>query len=151
MMPNNTEFLEKVQQKAHLEDIYDARDVTEVVFRTMRDLMNTEASDRVESELRYSSSSVPTSFEQSPQEIADLWKDTNPIVSFLSRIRPPLNFDSDAFLFRVSQEASLPKGVQPETVIQAIFSATKAELSQDRIQEIADFLPTKIQQIWQQA
>lgn len=150
-MPNNTEFLEKVQKQGHLEDIYDARDVTEVVFRTMRDLMNTDASDRVESELRQNDDSVPTPAEEQQKEIADLWKDTNPVVSFLSRIRPPLNFDADTFLFRIRQEASLPKGVSPETVVKAIFSATKDELSQERIQEIASFLPPKIQQMWQQA
>jgi hypothetical protein len=44
-------FLEKVMFKAELEDIFDARDITEVVFRTMRDMMTTEASDRVAEEL----------------------------------------------------------------------------------------------------
>jgi len=150
-MPDNTAFLEKVKKQGYLEDIYDARDVTEVVFRTMRDLMNTDASDRVESELRKKDESVPTPAEEQQQEIADLWKDTNPIVSFLSRIRPPLEFDADTFLFRIRQEASLPKGVSPETVVKAIFSATKDELSQERVKEVAEFLPPKIKQMWQQA
>jgi uncharacterized protein (DUF2267 family) len=34
-----------------LADPYDARDLTEVVFRVMRDLMTTEVSDRVAGEL----------------------------------------------------------------------------------------------------
>ena len=37
------DFLNKVMLKGHISDIYDARDITEVVFRTMRDLMTTEA------------------------------------------------------------------------------------------------------------
>jgi len=32
-------FLEKVLIKSGLEDIFDARDVTEVIYRAMRDLM----------------------------------------------------------------------------------------------------------------
>ncbi|PSB14246.1 DUF2267 domain-containing protein, partial [filamentous cyanobacterium CCP2] len=36
-------FLEKVMVKGGLADLYDARDLTEVVFRVMRDLMTTEA------------------------------------------------------------------------------------------------------------
>ncbi len=44
-------FLEKVMVNGNMEDIFDARDITEVVYRIMRDVMTTEASDRVESEL----------------------------------------------------------------------------------------------------
>jgi len=36
-------FLEKVMIKSGLEDIFDARDVTEVIYRAIRDLMTTEA------------------------------------------------------------------------------------------------------------
>lgn len=43
-------FLEKVMLKGNLSDLFDARDITEVVFRVMRDLMTTEAADRVEEE-----------------------------------------------------------------------------------------------------
>ncbi|MGB7442622.1 MAG: DUF2267 domain-containing protein [Coleofasciculaceae cyanobacterium] len=144
-------FLEKVKSKAQLEDIYDARDVTEVVFRTMRDLMTTEASQRVGEELKGKDKNIPASMEEQPKEIADLWKDTNPIVSFLSQIRPPLKFDADTFLYRIRQEGGLPKGVEPETAVMAIFSATKEELSLERIEEIAGFLPEKIKQMWLQA
>jgi len=37
-------FLEKVLIKSGLEDIFDARDVTEVIYRAMRDLMATSLS-----------------------------------------------------------------------------------------------------------
>ncbi|MBE9130110.1 MULTISPECIES: DUF2267 domain-containing protein [unclassified Coleofasciculus] len=150
-MTDNTAFLEKVKNQGHLEDIYDARDVTEVVYRTMRDLMSTEAADRVGNELRDKKEAVPSPKEVPQKEVADLWKDTNPIVGFLSRVRPPLNFDGDTFLFRISQEASLPKGVAAETVVQAIFSATKEQLSPERVEEIATFLPDKIRQMWKRA
>jgi uncharacterized protein (DUF2267 family) len=142
-------FLEKVMLKGDLEDIFDARDIAEVVFRTMRDMMTNEATDRVASELH--TEAEPTEDKALQNEIADLWTDTNPIVSFLSRVRPPLIIKADTFLFRIRQEAGLPKDVEPETVIKAVFAATKDELSEERIQEVAGFLPDKILELWQQA
>lgn len=142
-------FLEKVMVKGELEDIFDARDVAEVVFRTMRDMMTTEAAERVASELH--EPIEPTDDKALQNEIADLWKDTNPIVAFLSRVRPPLIIRAETFLFRIRQESGLPQGVAPETAIKAVFSATKDELSQERIDEIANFLPGEIRQMWQDA
>ncbi len=142
-------FLEKVMDLANLPDIFDARDITVVVFRTMRDLMTTKAADQVAEELH--KKALPTEKKALQDEIADLWKDTNPIVAFLSRIRPPLQIDSDLFLRRINQEAGLPRGVEPETVIKAVFSATKDELSPERVKEIAGFLPDQIRQMWEQA
>lgn len=142
-------FLEKVMLRGKLEDIFDARDVSEVVFRTMRDVMTTEASERVADELH--EPAEPTQDKALQNEIADLWKDTNPIVRFLSRIRPPLEIKDETFLFRIRQEAGLPQGVSPETAIKAVFAATKDDLSQERIQEINSFLPGQIREMWQQA
>jgi uncharacterized protein (DUF2267 family) len=51
----------------------------------------------------------------------------------------------------VELEGALPSGVKPETAIAAVFSATKDELSQERIQEIAGFLPDRIREIWASA
>ncbi len=130
-------FLQKVMQRASLPDIYDARDLTLVVFRTMRDLMTTEASDRTEA-----------AFED--DKIAQLWKDDNPIVSFLSKLRPPLEIDSETFLRRVKQEGGVPKGVSPEAVVIAVFSATREELPQDRAKEISGFLPEGLRVMWEQ-
>jgi uncharacterized protein (DUF2267 family) len=142
-------FLEKVMFKAELEDIFDARDITEVVFRTMRDMMTTEASDRVAEELH--KEAEPTEDKALQNEIADLWKDTNPLVSFLSRIRPPLIIRTETFLLRIRQEAGLPQGVEPEAVIKAVFSATKDELSEERVKEVANFLPDEIRKMWEGA
>ncbi len=142
-------FLEKVMRQGNLPDIFDARDITVVVFRTMRDLMTTEAADQVAEELH--KEALPTEKKALQDEIADLWKDTNPIVAFLSRIRPPLQIDSDLFLRRINQEASLSREVEVTTVIQAVFSATKDELSPERVQEIAGFLPGQIRQMWESA
>ncbi|QLE54148.1 DUF2267 domain-containing protein [Nostoc sp. TCL26-01] len=148
-------FLEKVKTKSGLSDIYDARDLTEVVFRVMRDLMTTEAADRVEAELH---EPAEVSDDKSLQmEIADLWHDTNPIVGFLSRVRPPwqgpgiFKIDSDRFLFRVANEGGMPPNVDREQVVKAVFSATKDELSPERIAEIASWLPDKVLQLWQDA
>jgi uncharacterized protein (DUF2267 family) len=142
-------FLEKVVLKGNLNDFYDARDITEVVFRTMRDMMTTEAANRVADELH--EEIEPTKEKALQNEVADLWLDTNPLVRFLSKIRPPLIIKEDTFLFRIAQEGGLPPGVDPETVVKAVFSATKEELSQERIKEIASFLPGKIREMWEQA
>ncbi|MBW4620408.1 MAG: DUF2267 domain-containing protein [Cyanosarcina radialis HA8281-LM2] len=149
-------FLEKVMVKGNLADLYDARDITEVVFRTMRDMMSNEAVDRVSEELHsplMAENEDKTLYTATPlaTEVEDLWKDTNPIVHFLSRIRPTLEIKDTTFLFRVQQEAGLPPQSQPEEIVKAVFSATKDELSSERIQEIAEFLPGTVRQIWEQA
>lgn len=138
-------FLQKVQAKAGLPDIYDARDISIIVFRTMRDLMTTESSDKVASDLASNTEKTDSN------EIAELWKDNNPLVAFLSKIRPPLKFDGDTFIFRINQESGVPKGIAPETVIKAVFSATKEELSSERVQEIASFMPDKVKAMWNEA
>ncbi|WP_407897372.1 DUF2267 domain-containing protein [Scytonema sp. NUACC26] len=148
-------FLEKVRLKGNLEDIFDARDVTEVVYRVMRDLMTTEAADRVAEELH--KPAEITEDKSLQMEIADLWKDTNPIVGLLSRVRPPwqgpgiFKIDSDRFLFRVANEGGLQANVDRELVVKAVFSATKDELSQERIQEIASWLPDHVRELWEKA
>ncbi|MEW6499495.1 MAG: DUF2267 domain-containing protein [Cyanobacteriota bacterium] len=148
-------FLEKVMVKAGFADLYDARDFTEVVFRVMRDLMKTETIDRVEAELH--EEAVPTKEKALQMEVADLWKDTNPIVGFLSRIRQPLKgpapigIDSNLFLTRVANEGALPPTIEREQAVKAVFSATKDELSSERIQEIATCLPERVRELWEQA
>lgn len=148
-------FLEKVMVKAGFADLYDARDFTEVVFRVMRDLMTTEAADRVEAELH--EEAISTEEKALQMEISDLWKDTNPIVGFLSRVRPPwqgpgiFKIDSDRFLFRVANESGMPRTVEREQAVTAVFSATKDELSEERIQEIASWLPDHIRKLWVEA
>jgi len=83
-------FLEKVLIKSGLEDIFDARDVTEVIYRAIRDLMTTEAVERVADELH--KEALPTKDKALQMEIADLWEDTNPIVASLARFVRPLPF-----------------------------------------------------------
>lgn len=154
-------FLEKVMLKSGLEDIFDTRDVVEVVFRVMRDLMSTEASDRVKEELH--KEALPTKDKSLQMEIADLWKDTNPLVGFLSRIRPPFeqhhgpglfNIDDDRFLFRVKNESAMAAtgyDLDREQVVKAVFAATKDELSEERIKEVASWLPGRVRELWEEA
>ena len=139
-MASHHAFLEKVKAKGNLKDLDEAKNATEVVFRTMRDVMSNEAVERVEEELDSSET----------DEVEDLWEDTNPIVSFLSKIRPQLKIKPENFLVRLRQEANLP-GRDAETIIKAVFSATKEELSPERIQEVAGYLPGEIQEMWEQA
>lgn len=145
----NLDFLAKIQRQAHLEDIYDARDLTEIVYRIMRDLMTTDVADRVESELK--EEAIATDDKTLQVEIAELWRDRNPIVSLISRIRPPLDIDDNLFIRRLEQEGGMPRGTSGEEVIKAVFMATKEELSAERIEEVGSFLPGKIQQLWRQA
>lgn len=157
-------FLEKVMIKGGFEDIFDARDVTEVIYRAMRDLMPTETADKVEKELH--KEVLPTEDKALQMEIADLWHDTNPIVGFLSRIRAPFdhsnrhnptdvsNVNDDRFLTRVKNESPMAAtgyDLDRDQVVKAVFSATKEELSEDRIQEIAGYLPGKVRQLWDEA
>lgn len=143
-------FLRKVMIRGNVKDLYDARDLTELVFRTMRDLMTSEAVQNVSDDL--DGQILPSTDKEALQEdISDLWEDTNPLVHFLSELRPPLSFDAKTFLFRIEQEGSVPKASGPKTVVNAVFAATKDELPQERIQEIASFLPGEILELWQDA
>ena len=130
-------FLEQVMQKANFSDIYDARDSTIVVFRTMRDMMPTKMSDRIEAAF-------------SNREIAKLWKDDNLIVRLLSRLRPPLKIESEIFMRRIAQEASVPKDVTPQGVAIAVFSTVRNELPADIVQEISGYLPDGVKVLWEQ-
>lgn len=130
-------FLEKVMQKASLPDIYDAKDLTTVVFRTMRDLMTTEVDQQTEAAFK-------------DAEIDELWRDDNPIVSFLSRFRPPLNIETETFLQRVKQEGGVPKGVTAEAVVIAVFSTAREELPPEQVQQISSVLPEGLRVMWEQ-
>lgn len=148
-------FLETVMIEGGLSDPYDARDITEVVYRVMRDLMTKKEIDDVASELH---EDVLVTKEKALQvEVADLWQDTNPIVGFISRIRQPLDgpglsgINEDLFVTRVANEAGIAPDIDTEQVIQAVFTATKAELSEERTQEVAQCLPGKVRSLWEQA
>ncbi|MGB3514911.1 MAG: DUF2267 domain-containing protein [Elainellaceae cyanobacterium] len=156
LVTEHTPFLEKVKVKGSLPDLYDARDITETVFRVMRDVMTTAEADRIEEELH--DSVLPTDEKALQMEVAELWKDRNPIVSLLSRIRPPmkgpapLGIDSKLFLTRVDNEGGVPKTVNAEIVVAAVFSATKDELSPERVESVAQWLPEgKVRELWQSA
>lgn len=144
-------FLKKVMIRGNLKDLFDARDLTELVFRTMRDLMTTKAVQNVGDALEGEKILPNTDQKALQEDIVDLWEDTNPLVHFLSEIRPPLNFDAETFIFRVEQEGTIPKSSGPKTVIKAVFAATKDELNQERIDEIAKFMPGEILELWQDA
>lgn len=149
-------FLEKVMVKGNLRDPYDARDATEIVFRVMRDVMSTKDADKVEAELH--DNAIDAKDKSLQVDVADLWHDTNPIVSFLSRLRPPLKgqppfgIDSTLFLTRVDNEGAIPPTSNGEIVTRAVFSATKDELPEDRIEMIAKWLPEgKVRSLWAEA
>ena len=130
-------FLEAVMQKASLPDIYDARDLTMVVFRTMRDMMSTETIE-----------STRAAFKD--ENIEQLWKEDNPIVALLRQFRPPLDIESDIFLRRVKQEGGVPEGVSPEAVVIAVFSTAREKLSPEQVKEIATTLPDGLRVMWEQ-
>jgi uncharacterized protein (DUF2267 family) len=154
-------FLEYVMVEGGFADPYDARDFTEVVFRIMRDLMTTESADRVANELY--EEIMPTAEKALQLEVIDLWQDSNPIVAFLSRVRPPwqgpgiFKIDSDRFFFRAANEGGLErdsvnKDGRRKQAVKAVFSATKKELSTERIAEIASWLPEAgVRELWAEA
>jgi uncharacterized protein (DUF2267 family) len=150
IVDQHTPFLEEVALKAELPDIFDARDLSTIVYRTMRDLMPTETAKAVEAEL-HEEAEEGAKNKRLQEEIADLWKDDNPIVAWLSKVRPPLKFDADTFIFRVEKEGGVPRGTTGEKVINAVFSATKQELSDQTKQQISQFLPGKIKDMWEAA
>lgn len=137
MTPAEQAFLEKVMKKSSIPDIYDARDITIVVLRSLRDLMSTDASER-----------TAAAFDD--DKIAQLWKDDNPIVAALAKLRPPLNVDTETFLRRIRQEGGLPKDVSPESAVIAVFSTVRDELPPERVQEISGFLPDGLKVMWEQ-
>ena len=145
-----TPFLEKVALRAELPDIFDARDLTNVVYRTMRDLMPNETSDAVKAEL-HDEIDENVKNKRLQNEISDLWKDDNPLVAWISKVRPALNFDADTFIYRIEKEGGLPRGTTGKKVINAVFSATKEELSEDVKKQVSEFLPGKIKDMWQAA
>jgi len=156
-IPNqHMSFLEKVMIKGNLGDPYDARDATEVVFRVMRDVMSTTDADQVEAEL--DEKAIDARDKSLQVNVAELWHDTNPIVSFLSRLRPPLKakppfgIDSTLFLTRVDNEGAIPPTSNGEIVTKAVFSATKDDLSDRNIEVVAQWLPEgKVRALWEEA
>ena len=142
-------FLEKVKAQAELPDIFDARDLTLVVYRTMRDLMSKETRQSVGEELEKPVGK--TENQRLQMDIAELWRDTNPLVAWISNIRPPLQFDDKTFIYRIAQEGGVPRNISAEKVIKSVFSATKDELSAAKIDEIANCLPGQIKVFWQNA
>lgn len=139
-------FLDKVLERSSLQTANEAERATNVVFRILRDMMLNKTSDKIEADLKAGAS-------ESEQDVIDLWQDPNVMVAFFSRISPAqnLHIKPGTFMLRLQQEGTLPKGVAPEEVAGAVFSATKEILPPQRNQEIAALLPDEIRQIWEQA
>ena len=142
----NQTFLDKVIANSNLQTVNEAQTATKVVFRILRDLLPREEVDKLAEELR----------EDAPQadmEIKDLFKDTNPMVSFFSYISPiqQLNIDKDTFMLRLQQEGAIREDADAETVTKAVFNATKDELSQEQIDNVTKCLGDEIRTLWQQA
>ncbi|MGF1515021.1 MAG: DUF2267 domain-containing protein [Elainellaceae cyanobacterium] len=140
-------FLEKVVEQSTLKSTNGARAATKVVFRILRDVMPTEEIEALEKDLQAGESKDSTT-------AADLWGDPNIMVAFFSRVSPlrQLNIGFETAMLRLEQEAALTKADKPEQVAMAIFSATKSELSDERIAEVARLLPSDgFRQMWEQA
>ena len=144
----NKTFLDKVIANSNLQTVNEAQTATKVVFRILRDLLPREEIDKLADELRG---------EEAPNadmEIKDLFKDTNPMVSFFSYISPiqQLNISKDTFMLRLNQEGAVRHDTDPETVTRAVFNATKEELSSEQIANVAKCISdNELRAIWQQA
>ena len=144
----NKAFLEKVVAETNLETVNEAQTASKVVFRILRDLLPREEVDKLADELRG---------EEAPKadmEIKDLFKDTNPMVSFFSYISPiqQLNIDKDTFMLRLNQEGAVRHDTDAEAVTKAVFSATKEEISSEQIENVAKCISDdELRTLWQQA
>ena len=142
----NKAFLDKVIAHSNLQTVEEAQTATKVVFRILRDLLPREEVDKLADELR----------EDAPKadmEIKDLFKDTNPMVSFFSYISPiqQLNISKDVFMLRLQQEGAIRSDTDAEQVTKAVFKATKDELSQEQIDNVTNCLSDEIRTLWQQS
>ncbi len=139
-------FLDKVLERSSLQTLNDAQRATQIVFRILRDMMLNKTSDQIEKDLKQRAP-------EGEREVIDLWRDPNIMVAFFSRISPVqnLHIKPGTFMLRLKQEGALPEEVAPEEVAQAVFSATKEILPEERNQEIAELLPGEIRQIWERA
>ncbi len=143
----NKAFLDKVIANSSLQTENEAQTATKVVFRILRDLLPREEVDKLADELR----------EDAPKadmEIKDLFKDTNPMVSFFSYISPiqQLNISKDVFMLRLNQEGAVRHDTDAEEVTKAVFSATKDEISSEQIENVAKCISDdEIRTLWQQA
>ena len=133
-------FLDTVVVRGGLDSDYDARDIAEVVFRTMRDVLPTEVSNRIADELAVQS--VP---------LSELWRDTNVLVRWLSQIRPVLEIRDEVFVRRIQQEAGVPLNVNAVDIMATVFTATKRVLSTESAAEIARHLPGQVRVEWNRA
>ncbi|MGF1478239.1 MAG: DUF2267 domain-containing protein [Cyanophyceae cyanobacterium] len=142
----NQSFLEKIVANSNLQTVNEAQVAAKVVYRILRDMMPQEQVDKVASELE-------TEAPKADMEIKDLWKDTNPMVSFFSQLSPVQNISQSpgVFKLRLSQEGALPTDTDPENVTKAIFKATKDELSGEQISNVSQSLPDDIRSWWDQA
>ena len=144
----NKAFLDKVIANSNLETVNEAQTATKVVFRILRDLLPREEVDKLADELRG---------EEAPKadmEIKDLFKDTNPMVSFFSYISPiqQLNISKDTFMLRLNQEGAIRHDTDAEEVTKAVFSATKDEISQSQIENVANCISDdELRSIWLQS
>ena len=144
----NKAFLDKVIANTNLETVNEAQTATKVVFRILRDLLPREEVDKLADELRG---------EEAPNadmEIKDLFKDTNPMVSFFSYISPiqQLNISRDTFMLRLNQEGAVRHDTDAEEVAKAVLSATKDEISSEQIENVAKCISDEeLRALWQQA
>jgi uncharacterized protein (DUF2267 family) len=140
-------FLDKVIANSNLQTLNEAQTATNVVFRILRDLLPREEVDKLADELRNEEPNAD-------MEIKDLFKDTNPMVSFFSYISPiqQLNISKDTFMLRLEQEGAIRHDTDPEEVTKAVFNATKDEISPEQIENVAKCISDdEIRTLWQQA
>ena len=144
----NKAFLDKIIANTNLQTVNEAQTATKVVFRILRDLLPREEVDKLADELRG---------EEAPNadmEIKDLFKDTNPMVSFFSYISPiqQLNISKDTFMLRLNQEGAVRHDTDAEAVTKAVFSATKEEISAEQTENVAKCISdNELRTLWQQA
>lgn len=148
-------FLQRVALQGNLTSLYEAKEMSEIVFRVMRDMMDAALIEAIAADL--SAAAHKGKNKLLTGSISQLWNDSNPIVGWLSRVRSafsheaPGGIDDQLFIKRVRLEGGIPKSTTAPEVVKAVFAATKLELSESNIQAVAAHMPGKIRVFWNQA
>lgn len=137
-MAEQTQFLQKVIDRSSLETENQAQTATNIVFRILRDMVSRETVDHVGEDLQMQDPDADMA-------LNDLWKDTNPMVSFFSRLSPvqKINFSPTLFMSRLNEEAALPVSVEAEEVVKAVFSALKKSFPMNACRKLLSRYPRR--------
>jgi uncharacterized protein (DUF2267 family) len=121
----------RVGIEADLESLEEARHVTAVVLRALRDRLTPEEAEQASAQL--------------PAELKQLWHGD------AGTMRPPVKMHRQEFYERVRAEAGLPSVRTAALATDAVFAALKDQISDGECGDILAQLPRDLKQVWMHA